>query len=132
MINLLTNRIKDAKSELTALKTAYTRGLGLMDVYTFSGTANPPSRQDYLFKMTIRFDTEFAQNPLTYLSIGIGDLVAPWLGSAIEVYNETFASDGYSLTINGLISWAEDDISTYTIYSTSPITNVSWEWTLYE
>lgn len=132
MINLLTTRLKEAKEELTNLKTAYVRGLGLMDVYTYSGTASPPTRQDYLFKVRITFDSEFAQNPLTYLSIGIGDLQAPWLGSALEIYNQTFSSDGYTLTVNGLISWAADDIATYTIYSTSPITNVSWEWTLDE
>lgn len=132
MINLLTTRVKDAKSELTALKTAYVRGLGLMDVYTYNGTANPPSREDYFFKMVVTFDPEFAQNPLTYMSIGIGDLQAPWLGSALEIYNQTFTSDGFALTVNGLISWAADDIATYTIYSTSPITNVSWEWTLDE
>lgn len=132
MINLLTTRLKEAKEELTNLKTAYVRGLGLMDVYTYSGTASPPTRQDYLFKASITFDPEFAQNPLTYLSIGIGDLQAPWLGSALEIYNQTFSSDGFTLTVNGLISWAAEDIATYTIYSTSPITNVSWEWTLDE
>lgn len=131
-VDLLSARLKAAKRELTALKTAHKRGLGLLKVYTQEGTAPVPTDDTYDFTLRINFARDFSKNPLAFF-IPVAQSPTEWyFHNNLDVENEYYSTDGYTLIVSGFrlafAGWSDG----YKIVSTAPIDNVIWEWTLHE
>lgn len=132
--NLLTKRLKDAKRELTNLKTAHKRGLGLIRLYDYTGKVIPPNPLEaYKMQITVDFSRSFGKNPFAQFLRLTTHPERSWVGSAIRTEWEYYDNDGYSLVILGdYYDFYEDDTSQFTIISTSPITNVEIRLDVYE
>lgn len=123
-VNLLTKRLKDAKRELTNLKTAHMRGLGYLKVYSQNLTiTDGPSTGIHSFQIDITLSNEFAAYPFTQLfpAANSND------DHSIEVEGFTY-SDGYHVRYRLLYAWGDASMDFVRIVSTSPITNVTYTW----
>jgi hypothetical protein len=131
-VDLLSQRLKAAKRELTNLKTAHMRGLGLLKVYTHQGVAPVPTDDTYDFTLRVDFERGFGEKPLALFSLVT---VAPtewFFNNNLEAEDEYYSSDGYTLIIRGIrIAFAEWSDG-YKIVSTAPVSNLTWEWSLHE
>lgn len=130
MANLLSQRLKSAKQELTDLKTVHGRGLGLLKVYSITGEANPPTNANYSFRLIISFDRDFASMPLTNFLRYTTNPTAQFMQSSLEIDDEYYSNDGYDLVIEGYYSDWDIGNRGYKIVSMSPIAELRWEWTL--
>lgn len=125
-VDLLTSRLKAVKRELTALKTSHMRGLGRIKIY--GQTLTIPTGQTGIHELDIdvTLDSSFAAFPFTQ--------VLPAVNNAgfytMEVDGFTYV-DGYHVKYHML--WFERTNASGTNYarvvSTSPITNVTYNWT---
>jgi len=132
-VDLLSARLKAAKRELTALKTAHRRGLGLVRIYKtehFYSDDNIDWPESYRGTMTLEFSRNFAPNPFVYiLSTDTGE--APWYNytKSIDVSGIVFSQDGYTATVSCDIFYGYGDIfNRAVIYSTAPILSVTTSW----
>lgn len=125
-VNLLTKRLKDAKRELTNLKTAYTRGLGFLRVYDQILTITDGQSGMHELDVIITLDNNFAEYPYAQLFPAIN-----------ESNGYTMEVDGFSYTnsyqVRYHLLWWERASSTGTnslrVLSSSPIKEITYNWT---
>lgn len=124
-MNLLSQRLKTAKRELTNLKTAHRRGLGLLKVYTQTVTVQPPSNDHVIWWLTL--DVEFDISPYPFVQ---KYLVRPIsTNSYIYANNELeYKSSGWEAEFRDVFAFFDYISLKFTIYSTSPIKSVNYSW----
>lgn len=125
-MNNLSLRLKYAKRELTALKTAHPRGLGNLRVYRRSETiVSPAAAGIYNATITGTFSSLFA--PFPYVQAVPG----PTPGGVIVLQFKDFEynSDGMGFTaiLTGWFSAGSVSIP-YEILSLAPVENVTVQW----
>lgn len=126
--NMLVDRLKAAKRELTALKTAHQRGLNNLRVYTKDQDVPYSGHEQGIWDLniTIKFDTSFPSFPFAYI------LPARLSGSGIfatvlEQATAQYIDGGYGMKIGTAYYYSPEDNS-FSIVSTAPVTSVSFEW----
>ena len=123
-MNTLANRIKYVKQELTNLKTAHERGLGMVKIYSYNyGTPPVPATGNFI--VNINFNTDFASYPMfqigpTLLSVSSGSY---WFG----LPNARYTNNGYTAIVTMPQDFAEFyRYSSLRIACTSPISSVTY------
>lgn len=126
MTDLLVQRLKAAKRELTALKTAHRRGLGLLKVYDKIVSLEIPQDPSYYYY--VEFDITFAQGSSPY----------PFIELIPKVFSGTaaFTANGGIEYYNGgmackmVYSWVSStpSVDTVTFLSTAKISTISQNW----
>lgn len=126
MTDLLVQRLKNAKRELTALKTAHKRGLGLLKLYEFTAPLDVQERLGFWsVKLTVNFAED--QSPFPFLQ---------WIPvvnnnslNVIELVGEEFSSDGMTAVL--YFEWLASNpyVDRINFISTSIIESYSQEWT---
>ncbi len=133
MINLLSQRLINAKRELTALKTAHTRGLGTIKIYEtehYYADDSLTATGDYEGTLTVNFPTNYAAYPYVYI-LPTNDGTQPW-------NVRTFSADtlGFRYTNNGYTAVFDCEIffrsgSVYdhlVVVSTAPPSSITGSW----
>lgn len=128
-VDLLSVRLKEAKKELTNLKTAHMRGLGLLRVYKKIyqlDSLGIPDEYSSRVKLTVYFSTDFSPYPL----FSIVPQVKGSTGYTISLLSDSinYIANGYVVDIDGRINrWDSYGLTAFEIVSTSPIESVSLE-----
>lgn len=119
--NLLVEKLKFAKRELTALKTAHRRGLGGLKVFEKTLDISVPSEAQsgfWFIEVTLNFDRDFPAYPFA-------QIIPPTSGGPNYSSNilegeesKNYSNGGYSLSFN--LAWFySDTMSPYPIYAYS-------------
>lgn len=126
-VDLLSARLKAAKRELTALKTAHERGLGNLRVYEFQDTIPSAGHQDeaWTLMISIDFDEKFSPYPFIYL---IPTIQNTGLRFNVDAEGFQYTNGGKSAEYKIYYSYEEAALDLYTIISTAPIINVQYRW----
>lgn len=125
-VNLLTQRLKAAKRELTALKTAHKRGLGNMKVY--QQQVNLSATGHELGFWYVLVDVDFDQNYAAYpfaQSMGGANAAGDWW--SVEPESVTYTS-GYHAQFQFVWLLRPDDANFCFISSSSPIIDIEVTW----
>lgn len=135
--NMLVERLKFAKRELTALKTAHTRGLGTLKVYRtehyFADDGITPANS-YRGKLKIKFSRNFASYPFFYVdptASGNDPWYYPWYSTteSIKIIGMYFEDNGFTGVVYGDIWYSTTSLyEKVVIYSTVPIESVTGSW----
>lgn len=126
--NMLVDRLKAAKRELTALKTAHKRGLGNLRVYTQKYEIPYAGHESGLWNLiiTVEFDNSFTAYPFVYLLPtrlgGSGFFAALLVQATIE-----YIDGGYGARM-GTVYYHSATDNSFTVVSTAPVISVSYEW----
>lgn len=124
-MNLLATKVKEIKRELTALKTAHTRGLGNVKIYHHLVQVDPSGHETgaYYMYVTITFDRRFAAYPMAQFyptMLANGDYT-------MELTGLDYTDQGY--TMEAELVWIyEADTTSFTVESTSPVDTVTYTW----
>lgn len=129
-MNTLAQRLKFAKRELTALKTAHRRGLGNLRVYRRNELLTPPysERDIYVITIKLSFSSNFAPFPYIQVVQGAENPSIPrFIFEDFEYY-----SDGMGATVvaSGLFDSGSPSMP-YEILSLAPVTNIETDWRIY-
>lgn len=132
-MNLLSQRIKEAKRELTALKTAHKRGFGLLKIYKteclFSNIPGLTDNYIYDATTTVTFSREFAPFPMAFLVGNFADDITGWFALSADAQEIKYSNDGYTVTFVGTSIYASKfDLDRMFIYSTAPVSSISYNW----
>lgn len=125
-VNLLSKRLKDAKRELTNLKTAHTRGLGNLRIFSQRIDLDPTGHElnFWYIIIDIEFDHNYAEYPFAQATAGIDPVEKTW---SAEPESITYTS-GYHAIFQFFWALRTDNASYCFIASSSPIVNISIEW----
>lgn len=124
-VDLLSVRLKEAKRELTALKTAHKRGLGELKVFEYRLEISGYNDHVYDLSVTVNFDTSFTRYPFIF-TYPQGD-PNTFLSKA-DLVSMDYTNNGASAVFN--YSWfALTTIDPYTILFKSSVPIVSSEYT---
>ena len=126
--NLLVQRFKDAKKELTALKTTHLRGIGNLKIYketiTFTGSVVWLEGT-----VTINFSQNFAAYPFVYL-VGYGVRRTVTYFASISGDSINYTNNGYKAVFEATALYDPDTVpNKFDVYSTSPMTSITYSWT---
>lgn len=127
-INPLTMRIKAAKRELLALKMSHAKSASLLKVFSTISSVPLPSEEAALAKIIINFSEDYGAFPYFRIEIEPTGFPAFNQGSNIYIGTETYDSTGYRLEVEIVQIGVPDYSNNFKVTSTSPITNVSYEW----
>ena len=126
--NLLVQRFKDAKRELTALKTTHSRGIGLLNIYkeTVTFTASGGTFKDAV--ITVNFSQNFAAYPFVYImGYGVRGTATYFYSMGAESINYT--NNGYTAVFEATAIYLPSSIpNKFDVYSTSPATSITYTW----
>jgi hypothetical protein len=138
-VDLLSQRLKAAKRELTNLKTAHKRGLGTLKVYRtehyFADDGITPPNS-YRGKLRIKFSQDFTPYPFFYVyptASGDDPWYYPWYYTteSIKIIGMHFEDGGYTAVVDGDIWYSRTSLyQKVVIFSTAPIESVTGSWTL--
>lgn len=122
-MNTLAQRLKFAKRELTALKTAHRRGLGNVKIYTYTYYFD----DEGIGTLTVKFSRKFAPNPFVYVVMS-GEEQGPWyFGITNGTLGMRYTDGGYTALISTQIFWGASGVyDRLVVYSTAPIESVNW------
>ena len=126
--NLLVQRFKSAKRELTALKTTHPRGIGNLKIYKeiITFTASGGSFKDAV--ITVTFSQNFAAYPFVYI-LGYGADVSGKYYISMDTKTINYANNGYTAVFEAAaIYYPELVPNRFDVYSTSPATSITYEW----
>lgn len=126
-INLLSQRIKSAKRELTNLKTAHKRGLGNLKIFKNEIIIDTSGHTSgiYFLTININFDQSFASFPL----IKIYPTVTNNFDYSAQLLEMDYINNGY--TVRAEFLWLYNSSlpnQNMTVFSTSPISSSSYSW----
>lgn len=124
-INPLTMRLKVAKRELLALKTAHTRGLGNVRIYTSTITIDPTDHTTGIWDLVVNID--FDQAFVAYPFVNFASAIDSNNNHSLEVVGQDYTNGGYSLRAQFVWRYRVGT-NTITVYSTAPVINYSYEW----
>ncbi|MBQ8984325.1 hypothetical protein IJ098_00500 [Candidatus Saccharibacteria bacterium] len=124
MTDLLVQRLKAAKRELTALKTAHRRGLGLVKLYEKTIALTPPTQYlAYVIKLTIVFEPSSQAYPFIQL---VPTVLSDT--SAIDLGGIEYIDSGMSCIVSFEWIRSEPIVDRIDIVSSSPIKSIQQEW----
>ena len=125
-VDLLSVKLKDAKRELTALKTAHTRGLGMLKLYTFVLDLDVEGRLAF-WTIKIVVNLKEGQSPYPFLEC-IPSIDADVSNDVIDMVGIEFTNDGMSIAL--YFEWLASvyPADKITFYCTSQIDNCTQEW----
>ena len=128
MVDLLSKQLKDAKKELTALKTSHERSASLLNIYSTQATLPwPPGGVD-IVTITVRFSKEYAAYPFFRFEIESLNFAYRNYASNIYISSEAYGADGYSIEIVAL-HWGDEEYSSnFRVISTSPVVGIDYNW----
>lgn len=115
--NSLVDRLRFAKEELTALKTAHLHGLNTLKVFRSYSEIETCDNA----RLVIDFDKNFAAYPLVDIC-GISGVIEAF--SSVSMYYE-FSSDGYTMYVTVDNVHADTE---FAVISTSPVVNLNIEY----
>mgnify|MGYP003306696821 CR=1 FL=1 len=122
-VNLLSQRLKAAKRELTALKTAHMRGLGNMKVYQ-QKVVVPPEGHTGIQDILVSVTTDSSYPPYPFVAIyPLGDRNNNWSMELTDIIYK----NGNNIKF-GLLWLYDEGTNAFYVVSSSPITNVSYTW----
>lgn len=124
-INPLTMRIKAAKRELLALKTAHTRGLGNVKIYSSDITIDPTGHTSSFWDIvvSINFDPSYVAYPF----VNITPTISQNREHTLEVVGQDYSNGGYSL--NAQFIWRyKAGANSIKVSATAPIIGYSYRW----
>lgn len=122
-MNTLSQRIKYAKRELTALKTVHSRGLGLIKIYSRTINAgNPPGSGFWWISLDITFDV--SAYPFIQVYRRRNSLSEGWASDANEF---EYTDNGWRAGFRTEVLSSESSFQ-FTVYSTSPIKTLNYSW----
>ena len=126
--NLLVQRFKNAKSELTALKTTHPRGIGNLRIYketiTFTGSVVWLEGT-----VTIKFSQNFAAYPFVYL-VGYGVDLGGIYYFSMDTKSVNYTNNGYTAVFEATALYDPGTIpNKFDVYCTSPMTSITYTWT---
>lgn len=126
-INLLSQRIKSAKRELTNLKTAHKRGLGNLKIFKNEIIIDTSGHTSgiYFLTININFDQSFASFPL----IKIYPTVTNNFDYSAQLLEMDYINNGYTVRVEFL--WLYNSSlpnQNMTVFSTAPISSSSYSW----
>ena len=129
MNNLLLQKFRSVKNEITALKTAHKRGLGMLRIYKKIYLWSSLGVQDQHFSraiLTINFDNSFPAYPIVNI---VGEVISSvTFGKSIEVEEFVYTNGGYSASV--IIAAYRNDslgLTQFQIFSTAPLLNINYE-----
>lgn len=125
MSELLVQRLKSAKRELTALKTAHRRGLGGLKVYEYPLEISGYNDHVYVLNVEIMFASDATSFPFITCSPQADPSTFQGKADVISMY---YTNNG--MGVNYSFDWfALTQIDPYTIYflSTAPIESVVYQ-----
>lgn len=122
-VNLLSQRLKDVKRELTALKTVHMRGLGSMRTFT-QKVIVPQDGHTGIHDITVVVTTDNQYAPYPFISLfPAGTRDGDW---TLELTN-IFYNNSYTITFKLL--WLYDEgTNAFYVTSFSPIKNITYAW----
>lgn len=126
-MNLLVNKMKDVKRELTNLKTAHQRGINLK-IFREEITFSKSSIGFYDGTITVTFDTNFAAYPFAYV---LGYSLGPDSPSfySFDTDSVFYRDSGYTMDFVGeFIYYPEELEPKFVLVSTSPPTSITYTW----
>lgn len=123
-MNLLADRLRFAKRELTALKTAHRRGLGLLKVYTKTYSVPPYSGTAWFYWLTIKVNYSVSPYPFTKMYF---DWDSFYDSIGYEASEFEYKNNGYNAEFRTVVIRLDVPYK-ITIYSTSPIESITHEW----
>lgn len=127
--NLLVQRFKDAKKELTALKTTHLRGIGNLRVYKETVTFTASSG---LFKegtVTVNLSQNFAAYPFVYI-LGYNAEVGGTYYISLQSTSINYINNGFTAQFEVEALYYPDWVTNkFDVYATSPITSITYTWT---
>lgn len=132
-MNTLAQRLKYAKRELTDLKTAHRRGLGLLKIYkTAYNLGSVAGIQQDTFQnaqISVRFSSEYSSYPYAYI---MGDsiyLYGSTLLSSSESEKIEYKDNGYSILLSARILYAPSyGLKNIYLFSTIPPSSINFNW----
>jgi len=124
-VDLLSVRLKEAKKELTNLKTAHTRGLGMLQLYTSEIKLDVQDKTG-LWDVEVNVYFKAGQSPypfLEYIPVVMNDT-----SNVIELIGMEFSADGMSVLLQ--FEWLNStpQVDTILLYCTSQIDTYTQEW----
>lgn len=124
-INPLTMRIKAAKRELLALKTAHTRGLGNVKIYSSTITIDPTGHTSSFWDIEVSID--FDPSYVAYPFVNITPAISQNREHTLEVVGQDYSNGGYSL--NAQFIWRyKTGTNSIKVFATAPIIDYSYRW----
>lgn len=126
--NLLVQRFKSAKRELTALKTLHQRGVGLVSIYKEIVTLTSTSTAIRGITITVNCSQDFAAYPFIYV-LGYGENITGKYYFAVETTSVNYINNGFTAVFEGTgIYFPDYIIPKFEVYATSPITSINYAW----
>lgn len=124
-MNNLSLRLKYAKRELTALKTAHLRGLGLVKVFSreVQLDLSPYVGELGYIRVTVDFDSSFVAYPFVNIiprAVSSGTRV---FGDPLEIY---YTNAGYSLNTRMTWAYSGSGFTSFFVEAISPIDSVNY------
>lgn len=125
MTDLLVQRLKAAKRELTALKTAHRRGLGLLKLYESDISLDVQERLGF---WSVKVTINFAESQSPYPFLQWIPVVNNDTSNVVELVGEEFTNNGMTTVL--YFEWLASDpyVDTIKVFSTSIIGSYSQEW----
>lgn len=122
-IDLFSMKLKAAKRELLGLKTAHTRGLGNIRIYTMTIDIDPTGHTSgvYFIDFVFNFDNSFAAYPFVNFLPSIDQKNDHYL----ELIGLDYSNNGRTLNVRGAYIFSKE-ASYVVIQSTAPI--ISWNY----
>lgn len=127
-VNLLSQRLKAAKRELTALKTAHMRGLGLVNIYEQVVYIDPAGRTgQHELEIIITLDSSFPVYPFVQL---LNKIDLSTQDARMGTLGFTYISPHQ--VKYGVLWWdafGPANTDYVEVLSNAPISNVTYNWT---
>ena len=126
MAYLLSQRFRNAKKELTALKTAHKRGFGNVRIFSHRIDLNTSGHETgiWYLNVTVNFSQSFAAYPFVTF---VPAMNSDGDSSIFETIGIDYSNGGFSLSSRMLYIY-ESGLNSFWIYSTTPITSASYNW----
>lgn len=126
--NLLVQRFKSAKRELTALKTTHPRGIGNLKIYKETITFTAPSLSFPDAVITVTFSQNFAAYPFVYI-LGYGADIGGKYYFSMKPKTINYTNNGYTAVFEADAVYYPSLVpNKFEVYSTSPATSINYQW----
>lgn len=121
----LTQRLIRAKEELTALKTAHKRGVGMLKVFEENIAPQASDSTPWDLTITLAFDPSTTPYPFVYA-------IAKTLDESVYYFSAGFTQEEIEYTNEHTVKvagsfWSSNAVP-IRILSTAPVSNVSYSW----
>lgn len=126
--NLLVQRFKSAKKELTALKTIHPRGVGLVNIYKETVTFTASGQSFLNATVTVTFSQNFAAYPFVYV-LGYTANVSGRYYISMDTESLDFSNNGFTATFAADAIYAPSLVpNKFDVYASSPMTSITYTW----